>query len=240
MSPTDDAQRLLGLDVDHASDDDLAAAIAAALGGRTVVAAESCTAGRVAAALASVPHAVDFFRGAVVAYQTEVKRLLLGLTGPTALSLDAARQMARGACELIDADVAIATTGVVGSAPEEGIAAGTVFVATCVDGAVAAREHHVGGEPAEMCAAAASAALRDLIGDLRAHDPARATWSIERPSPVRADAEALFVPLTDVPGAAVGDVVVLRGRDGGEERSGTIVDLCERDATAFFRVRLDT
>jgi transcription elongation GreA/GreB family factor len=56
---------------------------------------------------------------------------------------------------------------------------------------------------------------------------------------VRADAEGLFVPASDLPDAELGDVVVVRGHEGGEERTGTIVATDERDAERFFRLSLD-
>ena len=56
---------------------------------------------------------------------------------------------------------------------------------------------------------------------------------------MRADAEGLFVPASDLPGANVGDIVIVTGHEGGEERTGTIVATDERDAERFFRLSLD-
>lgn len=55
---------------------------------------------------------------------------------------------------------------------------------------------------------------------------------------MRADAEGLFVPLADLPDAALGDSVVIRGHDGGEERTGTIAETTEHDGQPFFRLDL--
>ena len=64
------------------------------------------------------------------------------------------------------------------------------------------------------------------------------TWHLERTAPVRADADGLFVPLADLPDAALGDSVVIRGHDGGEERTGTIAETTEHDGQPFFRLDL--
>ena len=40
-------------------------------------------------------------------------------------------------------------------------------------------------------------------------DPSERGWRITRTAPVRADAEGIFVPVVDVPGATIGDRVIL-------------------------------
>ena len=50
--------------------------------------------------------------------------------GPV-ITHEAARQMARGALERFDADVAIATTGVLGPVREEGQEIGTLWLGAC-------------------------------------------------------------------------------------------------------------
>ena len=51
-------------------------------GGATLSTAESCTAGAVAAAIASVPGASNYFKGGVVSYTDEVKARLLKVPEP--------------------------------------------------------------------------------------------------------------------------------------------------------------
>ena len=53
-----------------------------------------------------------------------------------AVSEEAVIAMAEGACRVLDADVSVAVTGVAGPAPADGHEAGTVFMATSVDGEV--------------------------------------------------------------------------------------------------------
>ena len=155
-------------ELDDLADVQIAERIAGLLEGRTLATAESCTAGRVAETLASVTKAQQFFRGGLVSYQVPIKRSLLGVTAESVLTTEAAEQMATGACSLLEADVAVSTTGVAGDSAQDGVLPGTVFIATCVGGKLHAREHHFGGEPEEVCDGARRQALIDLLRDLEA------------------------------------------------------------------------
>ena len=113
-----------------------AAGLVFALGehGQTVAVAESLTGGMLCSALVEVPGASAVVRGGVVAYATELKHRLLGVDagllaahGP--VDPEVAAQMAHGVRELLGADWGLATTGVAGPGPQDGIAAGTVYVA---------------------------------------------------------------------------------------------------------------
>ncbi len=82
----------------------------------TLAVAESLTAGNVQARVASVSGASDYFLGGVTAYSLDEKVKLLGVDRAAARKVDCvsaaiAEQMARGACVLFGADVAVATTG---------------------------------------------------------------------------------------------------------------------------------
>jgi nicotinamide-nucleotide amidase len=149
-------------------DEDIAADVARLLAGRSVATAESCTAGRIAESFASVDKAVDFFRGGLVAYQDSVKRSFLGVTASSTLSPDAAAQMALGACRLFGAEAAVATTGVAGDEPQDGVPAGTVFVATAVEGAVSVNRYRYDAPPPQVCDLARQQALLDLRDALTA------------------------------------------------------------------------
>ncbi len=93
-------------------DDDLSRAVSRALAGRTVAAAESCTAGRIVASLAGVDRASEFLRGGVVAYQESVKRSLLGVSAVSVYSEEAVGEMAAAVRRILGADVGVATSGV--------------------------------------------------------------------------------------------------------------------------------
>ncbi|MFC7488103.1 CinA family protein [Knoellia sp. CPCC 206453] len=114
----------------------LSAMVVAALieRGWTVATAESLTGGLVCAALTSVPGSSDTVRGGVVSYASDVKADLLGvdprrLAEVGAVDATVAAEMAEGVCRLVGADVGLATTGVAGPGPSEGMPAGTVFIA---------------------------------------------------------------------------------------------------------------
>lgn len=84
----------------------------------TLVTAESCTAGRVAATLADAPNASDAVHGGFITYTNACKKALgvpadtLKKYGP--VSEGVARAMAAAALERSPADISVAVTGVVG------------------------------------------------------------------------------------------------------------------------------
>jgi nicotinamide-nucleotide amidase len=87
--------------------------------GLTLVTAESCTGGMVAARLTDVPGSSAVFLGGFVAYADEVKQAELGVPADLlalhgAVSAEAAGSMARGARERLGADVAVSVTGIAG------------------------------------------------------------------------------------------------------------------------------
>lgn len=87
--------------------------------GRTLAVAESFTGGRIAAALTSVPGASLSFVGGIVAYDNSVKIAELDVNAATlervgAVSEEVARGMAHGIRKRLNADVALATTGIAG------------------------------------------------------------------------------------------------------------------------------
>lgn len=113
---------------------------------RTIATAESCTGGRLAAALNAQPGSSVFYLGSVVAYANEVKEQVLGVEHNTlveygAVSEQTVRQMAEGIRRLMHTDFAIATSGIAG--PDGGTVdkpVGTVWIAWATpEGTVAER-----------------------------------------------------------------------------------------------------
>ena len=108
--------------------------------GYTLATAESCTGGRIAAALTALPGCSAFYRGGVVAYSNEVKTGVLHVSPETlraqgAVSAQTVREMARGAMELTGADCAVATSGIAGpGGGTVGKPVGTVWMAAAVRG----------------------------------------------------------------------------------------------------------
>jgi len=101
---------------------------------KTLCTAESCTGGRIAALITSVPGSSEYFRGGVVSYQTEIKETVLNVDAAIidkygVVSRETADAMRICACRLLKADYAIAITGYAG--PTGGTDAdpvGTVYI----------------------------------------------------------------------------------------------------------------
>ena len=102
---------------------------------KTVATAESLTGGMVAAALTAIPGSSAVVRGGVVSYVDDVKHAVLGVDAGVlerqgAVSEEVACQMAQGAKDDLQADVAVAVTGIAGpGGAEEGKPVGTVWLA---------------------------------------------------------------------------------------------------------------
>jgi nicotinamide-nucleotide amidase len=103
--------------------------------GERIALAESCTGGRIAAALTSAPGASKSFAGAIVAYDNAVKVAQLGVDPALieregAVSEAVAIEMARGVRRLLATDIAISVTGIAGpdgGTPEKPV--GLVWIA---------------------------------------------------------------------------------------------------------------
>ena len=102
---------------------------------KTVGTAESCTGGRIAEAIISVPGASKYFKGGIISYVNEVKESLLGvdhqlLEEKTAVCEEVAVAMVKGACKALNTDYAIAATGFAGpTGGTKEIPVGTIWVA---------------------------------------------------------------------------------------------------------------
>jgi nicotinamide-nucleotide amidase len=146
--------------------------------GETVAVAESLTGGLVADAFVTVPGTSAVFRGGVVAYATPLKHALLGvdadlLEAKGAVDPDVALQMAAGVRERLGANWGLATTGVAGPEPQDGVPPGVVYVA--VDGPRTSRVERLelAGHREEIRAGAVERALELLLSAVRAADPER-------------------------------------------------------------------
>lgn len=87
--------------------------------GLKLATAESCTGGLVADRITDIPGSSDYFLGAVVAYDNQVKMDLLNvppglLARYGAVSEETVRAMAEGARVLLGADIAVSVSGVAG------------------------------------------------------------------------------------------------------------------------------
>ena len=140
----------------------------------TIATAESCTGGRLAAALNAQAGSSAYFMGSVVAYANEVKEQVLGVEHDTlmrygAVSEQTVRQMAEGVRRLMHTDYAIATSGIAG--PDGGTEdkpVGTVWIAWATpEGTVAERfQFGVARLRQQITLRAVTTALVELIQSL--------------------------------------------------------------------------
>jgi nicotinamide-nucleotide amidase len=137
--------------------------------GLTLATAESCTGGLVAARLTSVAGSSDVFLGAVVAYANEVKAAQLGVPEDVlrehgAVSAEAAVAMALGARERLEADAAVAVTGIAGpggGSPEKPV--GLVYLHASGPGVDRAQDFVSTGDRETVRSRATVAALHLLL-----------------------------------------------------------------------------
>ena len=99
----------------------------------TISTAESCTGGRIAAALTSVSGASKYFDGGIVAYCNDIKQTMLSVNYNTikkydVVSEEVVREMVKGSVVTFGSDFAIATTGYAGTSENDKIAPGTIWI----------------------------------------------------------------------------------------------------------------
>jgi len=142
--------------------------------GLMVATAESCTGGLIAARLTDIPGSSESFAGGVVAYANEVKTSALDvpeelLAEHGAVSAETAEAMAEGARRRLDADIAVAVTGVAGpGGGTEGKPVGRVHIHVSGPGGARARQLDIPGEREQIRARATVTALhlvRSLLED---------------------------------------------------------------------------
>ena len=97
--------------------------------------AESCTGGRIASMITSVPGSSQWFDGSVTAYQNDIKRDLLNVSSETlerygAVSGECVIEMALGVKQLMNSEFSLATSGIAGpSGGSEERPVGLVWIA---------------------------------------------------------------------------------------------------------------
>lgn len=139
--------------------------------GETLAVAESLTGGLLAAAIVDVPGASAVFRGGLVVYAADLKTVLarvpadlLAARGP--VDPQVATAMADGARARCGADWAVATTGVAGPDPQDGIPAGTVHLAVAGPGRSRVYSLTLTGTRSSIRSQTVVAALRALLEQL--------------------------------------------------------------------------
>ena len=116
----------------------------------TLATAESCTGGKIAQMITSVPGASNYFKGSVVSYATETKISVLGISSElikehSVVSFEVAKEMALAVKKLMNTDYAIATTGNAGPSKGDGNSEiGTVFIAIATPNDLIVEEFNFG------------------------------------------------------------------------------------------------
>lgn len=133
-----------------------------------LTAAESLTGGLLQAAITDIAGASNWFAGGFVTYSNHTKATSLGLDEAQvdqagAVSEQTALAMAQGALEKGEADIAVALTGVAGPGPDQGIEAGTVWIAVATRTEAAAQLYHFPGSRAAVRNRAVKAALFQVL-----------------------------------------------------------------------------
>lgn len=140
--------------------------------GFTIALAESCTGGKIAQLITSVPGASGYFKGGLVTYSTESKIKLLGVDAATiksrsVVSGEVAVEMAQRVKELFGTDFAIATTGNAG--PSKGDAdaeVGTVFIGYATPSGTFFEEHQLGQPREKVIERAVTKALEKIYKEI--------------------------------------------------------------------------
>jgi len=115
--------------------------------GKKLVLAESCTGGSIAQFITSNAGSSAYFKGGVVAYSNEIKHKLLGVPAEIinqfgAVSKEVAEAMALGAIKSLEADYAVATTGIAGpDGGSEEKPVGTVWIAVAGASGVVSKKY---------------------------------------------------------------------------------------------------
>lgn len=143
--------------------------VIAHLQGKTLATAESCTGGGIGQALTAVAGSSAVFKGGIISYFNEVKHDVLGvplevLNSYGAVSEPVAKWMARGARNVLKADVAVSVTGLAGPGGDNfGNPVGTVFVGYADSSVTVVREYHFSGDREFVRRQAVQAALELIL-----------------------------------------------------------------------------
>ena len=146
--------------------------VLAALAGKTLATAESCTGGGIGAALTAIPGSSRVYKGGVISYTNEVKQNLLGVDREVlerygAVSRQVAETMAVGVRERLGTDVAVSVTGLAGpDGDDRGNPVGTVYIGYCDAKKAVAQAFWFTGSREEIRNQAVCAALSLIISQI--------------------------------------------------------------------------
>ena len=136
--------------------------------GWTLATAESCTGGLLGKLITDQPGSSGYYRGGVVAYSNRSKLRILGVKEETlaakgAVSPETAREMARGARQLMESSVGAGITGVAGpGGKSSGKPIGLVYIALAGPDGERVKRYIFSGSRADIRTMAAQSALAML------------------------------------------------------------------------------
>lgn len=139
------------------------------LRGKTLVTAESCTGGGIGAALTDVPGSSAVYKGGIICYTNEVKIHQLGVDSEIllkngAVSGEVACQLAAGAKDRLNSDIAVSVTGLAGPGGDEyGNPVGTVYIGYSDELCTISKKYHFQGCRDQVRKQAIDAALSLVI-----------------------------------------------------------------------------
>ncbi len=119
---------------------------------QTLSTAESCTGGKIAQMITSVPGSSAYYKGSVIAYDNEIKKNLLGVPAEVidkygAVSMEVVEKMASGVRNLTKTDYSVATSGIAGpDGGSETKPVGTIWIAVNSGNGTISERHTFGGD----------------------------------------------------------------------------------------------
>lgn len=139
---------------------------------QTLATAESCTGGTIAARFTALPGASAYYKGSVVVYWNQTKKLLLGISRDTiarygVVSEQVVRKMAESVRQTADTYYGIATTGIAGptgGTPEFPV--GSVWIAVSSPERTVSRLVHIDGSRKKVIRKAGTAVIALLEEEL--------------------------------------------------------------------------
>lgn len=139
----------------------------------TLGTAESCTGGKIAEMITSVPGSSDYFVGGIVSYSNNVKHQVLDVSNLSldtygAVSRQVVEEMVTGAMKTLNCDCAVATSGIAGpggATPDKPV--GTVWIAAACKNKVISQLFHFGKNREQNIVRSANMALLMLNGLLK-------------------------------------------------------------------------
>jgi nicotinamide-nucleotide amidase len=140
--------------------------------GKTIAAAESCTGGKVAQMITSVPGSSAYFKGSAVTYATEAKVNVLKVEQQlidvfSVVSAQVAENMALRAKTLFGSDYAVSTTGNAGPLKgDSAVEVGTVFIGVATPKGVFSEKLDLGQPREKVIERAANKALEKIYQEI--------------------------------------------------------------------------